>query len=66
MAPERKIMISARVSAALVTRLDFVARNSDHPSVKNRSTAVCVALETWLKAQEDRLVELGVLSKKAR
>lgn len=64
MTPERKVMLSARVAAALVERLNFVARNSDHPGVKNRSTAIAVALETWLKAQEDRLVELGVIAKK--
>lgn len=63
---ERKTMISARVPPALVTRLDFAARNTEHPAVKNRSTALQVALETWLQAQEDRLRELGVLPKKAR
>jgi len=67
MASERKTtMISARVPATLVTRLDFVARNTEHAAVKNRSTAVYAALETWLTAQEDRLRELGVLPKKAR
>lgn len=65
MTPERKMMISARVPASLVTRLDFVARNTEHAAVKNRSTAVHVALETWLTAQEDRLRELGVIPKKA-
>lgn len=67
MALERKTtMISARVPAAMVTRLDFVARNTEVAAVKNRSTAVFAALEAWLTAQEDRLRELGVLPKKAR
>lgn len=59
-------MISARVPAALVVRLDYVARNTENTAVKNRSTAVLAALETWLAAQEQRLVDLGVISKKTR
>jgi predicted DNA-binding protein len=67
MASERKAtMISARVPAATVERLDFVARNTENTAVKNRSTAMLQAIETWLTAQEDRLRELGVLPKKAR
>lgn len=67
MALERKAtMISARVPAATVERLDYIARNTDNPAVKNRSTAVLQAIETWLTAQEDRLRELGVLPKKTR
>ena len=67
MASERKTtMISARLSAATVERLDFVARNTENTAVKNRSTAVLQAIETWLTAQEDRLRELGVLPKKTR
>jgi hypothetical protein len=64
---ERKsAMITARLPVTLVTRLDYVARNIDGDKVKNRSTALLAAIEAWLPGQENRLVELGVLSKKSR
>lgn len=64
---ERKnIMISARLPTALVDRLDYVARNIDSETVKNRSTGLREALEAWLPGCEDRLRELGVLTAKAR
>jgi hypothetical protein len=64
---ERKtLMISARLPAALVTRVDFVARNTDAEAVKNRSTAVLAAIEAWLPVQERRLEDLGILPKKNR
>jgi len=64
---ERKsTMISARLPTALVERLDYVARNIDGEAVKNRSTGLRAALESWLPGCEDRLRELGVLAKKAR
>lgn len=66
MTPERKVMISVRLPAALVARVDFIARNIDGDTIKNRSTALCAAVETWLPAQEERLQVLGVLPKKAR
>lgn len=67
MTPERKsTMISARVPAAAVSRVDFVVRNIDSETVKNRSAAVLAALEAWLPGQEDRLRELGILAKKTR
>jgi len=66
MSTERKTMISARLPAALIARVDFVARNIDTEAVKNRSAAVHAALETWLPAQERRLEELGIIPKKAR
>lgn len=62
----KNIMISARLPAALVDRLDYVTRNIDTESVTNRSTALREALERWLPGCEDRLRELGVLAKKAR
>lgn len=57
--------ISARLPAALVARADYVARNTTG-DIKNRSTALCAALEAWLPGQEDQLRELGVLAKKTR
>jgi hypothetical protein len=66
MALERKTMVSVRLPAALVARVDFIARNTDSETVKNRSTALHAAVDAWLPAQEDRLRELGVLAKKAR
>jgi hypothetical protein len=59
-------MVSARVPAVVVTRVDFIVRNTDSETVKNRSAALLAALEAWLPGQEDRLRELGVLPKKAR
>lgn len=58
-------MISARVPASLVARVDFVTRNIDS-NVVNRSLAVQAAIEAWLPGQEERLTELGILPKKAR
>lgn len=66
MATERKTMVSARLPAALVARVDFVARNIDSEHVKNRSVAIEIALQEWLPKQEQRLEQLGVLPKKAR
>lgn len=65
MSTERKTMISARLPAALVARVDFVHRNLD-TAPDNRSLAIQHALEAWLPAQEQRLVELGIIPKKAR
>lgn len=66
MTTERKTMVSARLPVVLVERVDYVTRNTDSQTVDNRSTAVRAALEAWLPGQEQRLVELGVLAKKAR
>lgn len=60
---ERKAtMISARLPAALVARLDYVTRNIDSDTIKNRSAGVREALEAWLPKCEDRLRELGVMA----
>lgn len=67
MGPERKdVMLSARLPAALVDRIDYVARNIDGETAHTRSTAVRTALEQWLDKCEDRLRELGVLGPKVR
>jgi predicted DNA-binding protein len=65
---ERKtVMISGRLPKGLVERLDYVTRNIDSETVKNRSAALREALEAWLPGREDRLRELGILgAKKAR
>ena len=60
------IMISGRLPKALVERVDYVTRNIDSDTIKNRSAALREALEAWLPGREDRLRELGVLAKKAR
>jgi hypothetical protein len=62
---ERKIMISARVPASLVARLDFVVRNTEGDATRNRSVTLQLALETWLEDEEARLEARGVRSKKA-
>jgi predicted DNA-binding protein len=67
MSTERKtVMISGRLPAALVERLDYVTRNIDSETIKNRSAALREALEAWLPGREDRLRELGILAAKAR
>ena len=58
------IMISGRLPKALVERLDYVTRNIDSDTVKNRSAALREALEAWLPGREDRLRELGILGVK--
>lgn len=59
--------IDARVPAGLVARVDYVVRNLDGDTAKNRSTAMQAALEAWLPAQEKRIEELlGTAPKKAR
>lgn len=58
-------MVSARLPRLLVERVDFVTRNTDG-DITNRSKALRAALETWLPAQEERLMQLGILPKKAR
>jgi Arc/MetJ-type ribon-helix-helix transcriptional regulator len=65
---ERKtVMVSGRLPKALVARLDYVTRNIDSETIKNRSAALREALEAWLPGREDRLRELGVLlGKKTR
>lgn len=60
------IMISGRLPKALVERLDYVTRNIDSDTIKNRSAALREALEAWLPGCEDRLRELGVMAPKAR
>lgn len=63
---DEKIMISARLPVSLVARVDFVARNTDDGPVKNRSTAMQAAVETWLQSEETKLEARGLLQKKAR
>ena len=65
-AEQKTVMISSRLPVALVERLDYVTRNIDSETVKNRSAALREALEAWLPGREDRLRELGVLAKKTR
>jgi Arc/MetJ-type ribon-helix-helix transcriptional regulator len=55
MPPERKTaMVSVRLPASLVARVDFVVKNTDG-DLKNRSVALQAALETWLPGQEQLL-----------
>lgn len=67
---ERKtVMISARLPASLVARVDFLTKNTEG-DVRSRSAAVQTALEGWLpseeKTLEKRLEQVGAPSKKAR
>jgi hypothetical protein len=70
MPPERKAtMVSARLPASLVARVDFVAKNTEG-DIRSRSAALQAALEAWLPEQErtleKRLEQLGAPSKKIR
>lgn len=67
MTPERKdTRVCARLPKTLMERVDYVVRNSEPEQVKNRSTALQLALLAWLPTEEKRLMQLGVLPKKAR
>jgi predicted transcriptional regulator len=66
MTPERKTtMVSVRLPAAVVARVDFVARNTEG-DIKSRSAALCAAVDAWLPEQEANLEKLGILPKKVR
>lgn len=66
MTPERKTKrVDARLPPSLVARVDYIARNNDG-AISTRSAALVAALEAWLPIQEERLVQLGVIQKKAR
>lgn len=62
---KKSTMVSVRLPQGLFERLDFVARNTDDPGVKNRSTAIYEAVAAWIPGQEKRLVDLGIIPKKA-
>lgn len=64
MSDERKVMITARLPDDLVKRVDFVAKNTDSEVIVSRSAAIRDALHAWLPKQEQRLVELGIISPK--
>lgn len=60
MASELKtLMVSVRLPASVVERLDYVARNND-TGLRNRSEAVEAAIAAWLPRQEERLKTLGL------
>ena len=64
MATERKsTMISARLPDALVTRIDYVVRNSEGGDTANRSKVLVAALEDWLPGRE---TDIGKRLGKAR
>jgi metal-responsive CopG/Arc/MetJ family transcriptional regulator len=55
----RRRMISLRLSANLVERLDFIVRN-DEANAATRSSEVQAAIESWLNSRERRMRELGL------
>jgi metal-responsive CopG/Arc/MetJ family transcriptional regulator len=67
MPPERKtVMVSLRLPANLVERLDYVTRNNAR-DIRSRSEAIHCAVVAWLSVEEPKLVHLGLtLPKKAR
>ena len=60
MSSKRKLMISARMPADLIKRVDFVARNIDSDALATRTMVITAAVESWLPEAEKRLCELGV------
>ena len=55
MGSERKAtMVSARLPASLVARVDFITKNTEG-DVRSRSAALQAALEHWLPEQEKAL-----------
>lgn len=61
---QKNQMVSVRLPAQLVARVDFVVRNSEPDVVKNRTSAVHAALLGWLPGEETRLEVLGIIPKK--
>jgi Arc/MetJ-type ribon-helix-helix transcriptional regulator len=60
MGTERKnIMVSARLPAAIVERLDYVTRNNAG-DIRSRSEAIHSAIVAWLPTEETRLISLGL------
>ena len=56
-------MVSARLPASLVARVDFVTRNVPG-APENRSLAVFAALQGWTAQQEQELERLGIKAPK--
>jgi predicted DNA-binding protein len=52
-------MISVRLHAGLVDRLDYVVRNTDECKA-TRSSEIQEAIEVWLRSREDQLRKLGL------
>jgi metal-responsive CopG/Arc/MetJ family transcriptional regulator len=59
MSRARKIMISVRLHAGLVDRLDYVVRNTDECKA-TRSAGIQRAIELWLRSREEQLRKLGL------
>jgi metal-responsive CopG/Arc/MetJ family transcriptional regulator len=53
-------MVSARISAPLVARLEFLTRN--HHGVKSRSQAIETALRKFIEGKEEELRALGIVA----
>lgn len=61
--PTEKI-VTVRLPLELLARIDFVTRNIDSMILVNRSAAIRDALQKWLPVQEQRLIELGIITPK--
>lgn len=51
-------MISARISSAMVKKVDHVVANIQSKKVRNRSTALAEALEQWTAARTAEIEKL--------
>ncbi len=63
MSPERKFMLSARLPAVVVERMDFVVKNM---GIVDRTAAIREAIESWLLPREQRLRESGLKPPKGK
>jgi Arc/MetJ-type ribon-helix-helix transcriptional regulator len=59
MSRARKTMISVRLPASLIDRLDYAVRNTDE-SQATRSSQIQEAIELWLRSREEQLRKLGL------
>ena len=52
------VVVSARVTAGLAARLDWLVRN--HDAVEDRAEGVKDAVEAWVKAREKEAISQGL------
>ena len=52
MARKRKTMVSFRLSADLLRRVDFIVGNTPNDALASRSAVVVAAIEAWLPGVE--------------
>jgi len=56
------VMVTCRLSKALVERVDYAVRNIPTGETLSRSRAIEAALTAWVNAAEQELTRLGVFN----